>query len=85
MATYDPIRKVFLVPADDLEAVIANLRMAMREIRRLANLPLDKYERQALLTPPDHAQRSLIEVANYLGIDMDGARWGNEIDLREIS
>ena len=84
MATYDPTRKVFLVPADDLEAVSGFLRLAMREIRQLAGLPLDKYERHGLLLPPDHAQRNLIEAAECLGIDFGGARWGNEIDLREL-
>jgi hypothetical protein len=83
MSTYDPLRKVFQIPTDDMGFVGRHLLYAMREIRTVAGLPLDKYERTGLLQPADHAQRALIEVAERLGLDL-GARWGNEIDLRGI-
>lgn len=83
MATYDPLHKMFHVPLEDMESVGLHLLYAMREIRALGGLPLDKYERTGLLQPEDMAQKALINIAERLGLDL-GARWGNEIDLRVI-
>ncbi len=83
MATYDPLRNMFQIPQEDIVFVGQHLLYAMREIRTLGGLTLDKYERTGLLQPEDMAQKALINVAERLGLDL-GARWGNEIDLRAL-
>lgn len=72
----------FVVDQEGLLRAGVGLLFAMKMIRQLGELPLDKYERQGLLTNADHAQKAIIDAATALGIDL-GAQWGNELDLRE--
>lgn len=72
----------FTVDQDDLQSATHGLLFAMRKIRKLAGLPLDKHERTGPLSAADHAQKAIIDAAAALGIDL-GAQRGNELDLRE--
>ena len=80
--TYDAQRDRFALAHSDLQRSATMFRSALRNIRKLAGLPLDRYARTGPLAPADHAQRDVIEGAEVLGIDL-GGRWGNEIDLRD--
>ena len=84
---YNPKNKTFGIERDRLDMIYLCLRYALKSIREMAGLPLDKYKRDELgpadqLGPVDHAQRAIIEAAENIGIDM-GGKWGNEIDLRD--
>jgi hypothetical protein len=72
----------FTVSASDLQSAVDSLTYAMRHIRKLAGLPLDKYNQDGPLSDADHAQRGIIDAANRLGIDL-GADWGSDLDLRD--
>ena len=74
--------KAAVIPIDTLDRVGGLLLDTLAAIRAAYNLPLDKYELQGGLGQADHAQRDVIEIAEQLGIEL-GARWGNEIDLRD--
>ncbi len=71
-----------VVDQEGLQRAADGLLFAMKKIRILGELPLDKHERGALITNADHAQKAIIDAAAALGIDL-GARWGNELDLRD--
>lgn len=79
--TYDPIKKVIQIKPADAELAIHSIRYALRHIRSMAGLPMDKYKSDGALTHADHAQRGIIQACERLGIDL-GAEWGNELDLR---
>jgi hypothetical protein len=79
---YHAPTKKLTVDVDTLEYVALAMRCSMRHMRTAAGLPLEPYERDGQLTEADHAQKILIDAAEKLGIDL-GARWGNELDLRE--
>ena len=81
MITYNAQTKNLEIPAATLERVSYELIYTLRSIREMAGLPMDKYERPGPLEPADHAQRAVLEIAMALGITL-GAKWGNEIDLR---
>lgn len=72
----------FTVEQKDFKFAAMCMREALKGIRKLAGLTLDKYTRTGVLTEADHAQRAIIESAEVLGIDF-GVRWGNELDLRD--
>ena len=78
---YNPKNKTFGIERDKLDMIYLCLRYALKSIREMAGLPLDKYKRDEL-GPADHAQRAIIEAAENIGIDV-GGKWGNEIDLRD--
>ena len=68
----------------DLEYAAQMFLWSIKQIRIACNLPLDKYTRDGgLLTDADHAMRGIIEGADRIGIDL-GARWGNELDVRDV-
>lgn len=81
MITFNAQTKSLEIPVATLERVSCELTYTLRSIREIAGLPMDKYPRPGPLEPADHAQRAVLEIANALGINM-GAKWGNEIDLR---
>lgn len=80
---YNPKTKSFEISQSDLELISMELTYAMRGIRELAGLPMDKYQNtpNTGLTAADHAQKGIIDAAKHIGIDM-GGDWGNQIDLR---
>ena len=79
---YNPSLDAAVIPMDELKSIGTLLLDALVEIRNAYELPLDKYERSGPLTRSDHAQKGIIEIGDRLGIEL-GARWGNEIDLRD--
>lgn len=81
--TYHAPSKKFVLDADTLAHAAASLLFAIQQIRKTAGLPLEPYARSTQLTPVDHAQKALIDHAEQLGIDL-GARWGNELDVRNV-
>lgn len=74
--------KRLTIDVDTLEYVALSMRCSMRHIRKASGLPLEPYPRDGALTEADHAQKLLIDAAERIGIDL-GARWGNELDLRD--
>lgn len=74
----------FVVSQEGLRSCSDQLLFAIKQIRLSAGLPLEPYPRQTELSPADHAQKSIIDAATAVGIDL-GARWGNELDLRDVS
>ena len=81
---YHAPTNAFIISSDTLQNVAFHIRGAMKGIREVANLPMDRYEHSGTLTPADHAQQRLITLARDLGIDL-GAEWANEIDLRDTT
>ena len=81
---YDAKTKRFTVSAQEMQLAAGSFYYALRHIRELAGLPLDRYERDGALENADHAQRGILDAAKTLGIDL-GAEWGEDLDLREDS
>ena len=79
---YHAPTKGYLIDKDALEFVALSIPYVIKQIRISAGLPLDRYERNGLLTPEDHAMRGVLEIADRLGIEI-GVRWGNELDVRK--
>jgi hypothetical protein len=80
--TYNAKTKNLEISTATLEKVGYDLFYALRCIRKMSGSPMDKYKSGNILSESDHAQKAIINVADTLGIDL-GAKWGNEIDLRE--
>jgi len=74
--------RTFVVDQEGFQRAAGGFLFAMKMIRELGELPLDKYQRNGLLTNADRAQKAIIDAAAALGIDL-GAQQGNELDLRE--
>lgn len=81
--TYDPKTKTLRVKPDDMARAYDSLMWALKNIRLTAGKPLDKYEKPGPLEPVDFAMKGILDAAGALGIEMD-ARWGNELDLRNV-
>lgn len=81
--TYDPKTKTLRVKPEDLDRAHASLMWALKNIRLTAGQPLDKYEKPGPLEPVDFAMKAILDAAEALGIEMD-ARWGHNLDLRDI-
>jgi hypothetical protein len=79
---YHAPSKGFTVTSDELEHAVGSLTYALRHIRKLAGLPLDRYKKGCCLDDAEHAQRGILDAARKLGIDM-GAEWGSDLDLRD--
>ena len=78
---YSPELDAVIIPMEKLKPAGYFLLTAIAEIRKAYGLPLDKYERTGQLEASDHTQKSVIDAAECLGIEL-GAKWGNEIDVR---
>jgi hypothetical protein len=81
--TYDPKTKTLRVRPEDMERAYGSLMWSLKNIRIAAGKPLDKYDKPGPLEPADFAMKGIIDAAEALGIEMD-ARWGNELDLRNV-
>ncbi len=81
---YNPIKKCLEIPVENAQEVYFLLLYALKHIRIVAGLTLDKYEKDGALENVDHAQKAVIDLAISLGIDL-GVKWGNELDLRNVS
>lgn len=80
---FDPIKKSFTISEQDLILTYHTLIFALENIRKMANLPLDKYERKhACLEPVDFAQKAIIDAMNTIGLKVN-ASWGEQLDLRK--
>jgi hypothetical protein len=79
---YNANTKQLEIKLETLEIVSHELRYVLRCIRELADLPMDRYKRGGPLSRADHAQKAVLDAARIMGIDF-GARWGDELDLRE--
>lgn len=79
MKYHAPTRQM-TVEFGQLDRAALNAIFAIRNIRKMAGLPLTKYESPGLLEPADHAQKAIIEAMNALGVDL-GAVWGHELDV----
>jgi hypothetical protein len=80
---YHAATKGFIIDQPTLEFVALSIPYIIKNIRLGAGLPLDKYSRpNSPLEPADYAMRGLLEIADRIGIDL-GARWGEELDVRE--
>lgn len=81
---YNPKSKSIEIPQNALDMVYHELLYAIRNIRQLAGLPLDKYKKEPGegFTPADLAQISILNAAKAIGIDM-GAQRGEQLDVRE--
>jgi hypothetical protein len=80
---YNGKTKRFEITVENLDMAYLAIRYALRNVRQIADLPMDRYDkgRHEALTPADHAQRGILDIAKMIGIDM-GAEWGDQIDLR---
>lgn len=79
---YDPFKNTITITPEEAQRAAHLMIYALRNIREMAGLPLDKHERPGMLEPVDHAQRGILDAAKALGMDL-GAEWGNELDLRK--
>lgn len=79
---YNAQSESFEISPENLKLAAYALEHALHHIRKIAGLPLDKYERTGCLTSADHAQKGIIDAGKAVGIYL-GADWGNELDLRE--
>lgn len=81
---YDPIKNRITITPEEAQRAASSLIYAIKSIRECAGLPMDKYERESgFLEPADHAMKGILDAAADLGIDL-GAKWGNELDLRNV-
>lgn len=79
---YNAKTKGFSVTAEEMKLAAGSFYYALRHIRQLAGLPLDRYKSDGPLDHAAHAQRGILDAAKTLGIDL-GAEWGEDLDLRE--
>ena len=76
--------KSFTITQKELEMASCSLIHALKHIRQLAGLPLDRYHHEGPLENADFAQKAILDAAKEVGIDL-GAEWGDQLDLRTIS
>lgn len=81
--TYNAQTKQFEITPLNISLSATYLLLAMEKIRKLAGLPLDRYDDKMPISEAGHAQRNIILAAKELGINL-GGELGNEIDLRKI-
>lgn len=81
----------YIAKSDCFSVTQENLRFAsmcflhaIKDIRKHAGLPLSPYKKDKALEWYDYAQRSILEGAKTLGIDL-GGEWGEQIDLSNLS
>ena len=79
---YHAQSKRLVIDVKTLESAAIHLRYSLQKIREVANLPLTPYKQEGALTAADYAQKTLLDLAELLDIDM-GARWGNDLDLSD--
>lgn len=76
--------KSFTITEKELQHASYCLLWAIKHIRIIAKLPLDKYKKEHVgLTDADFAQKGILDAANAMGIDL-GAEWGEQLDVRGI-
>lgn len=73
--SYNPTTKTFQIPENRIQLVFMLLKSTMKSIRKMAGLPMDKYQRAGSLKDVDFAQKSILDTAKVLGLDI-GGEWG---------
>jgi hypothetical protein len=75
----------FTIDREAIGQAALNLRYALKTIRKIAGLPLDRYAKpKGALTDACYAQITILEAAETLGIDLGVTRHRfNELDLRD--
>ena len=78
---YNFVTKGFTITERHIKSASYKFINALRYIRKMNGLPLDRYHSDGVLTEADQAMKGVIDGAKHLGINL-GAEWGNELDLR---
>lgn len=72
----------FVADPQSLKHAADDIRHAMRLARELGGKPLEPHKRKGVMTASDHLERTLIDLASSMGIDL-GCTWPGQLDLRE--
>lgn len=81
---YCPVKDKLMISTSDAQSAFYLFKHALKKLRLLAELPLDRYESSGLLTNHDHAAIAIIEAASKLGIDFGVTPHDhNLLDLRD--
>lgn len=80
---YDPKTKTLRVRPEDMDAAYGSLMWSLKNIRETAGLPLDAYQDPGTLDAPHFAMKGILDAMEKLGMEAP-ARWGHEIDLRNV-
>lgn len=79
---YHAPTKCFVIEPAAIERVALEIRYAMQGVRKLAKRPLEPYKRDGAMSHACHVEKTLLDIAAHIGIDM-GAQWPGQIDLRD--
>ena len=83
--TYDPDKKAFIIPMEDIGRITHQLLWAMKHVRKASNLPLDAYEESpGLMQSADFAQNGIFDALVALGVSLPANRYF-ELDLRKYT
>lgn len=77
---YSHVHKSLIINQKEIELLTDNIIHAMKKYRESLSIPLGKREKDGPLEDVDHAEKSIIEGLESIGIDL-GVKWGSELDL----
>ena len=77
---YSAIHKSFLISPDELERATEDIKFAMKTVRAMQGVTLQKRASSGPLEEIDHFERSMLRLAETFGIDF-GVQWGCDLDL----
>ncbi len=81
--TYDPDKKAFVIPVQDMERAVGQMLWAMTHIRLAGGLPLDSYkDHDGPMTSYDFAQSGIHDAIKVLGVSLNSDRF-HLLDLRK--
>lgn len=82
---YCPVKDKLMINTSEAQYAYFLLRMALKNLRKVAGLPLDKYQKTGFLTEHDSAAIAIIEAGNSIGIDFGVTPHNhNNLDLRDL-
>lgn len=82
---YNPRLKALVISTKEMDQTFYLIMYALKNMRKSAGLPLDKYDREGPLTDHDHAAIAIVELGINMGIDFEVTPHNhNKIDLREF-
>lgn len=73
-----------IISHSDFEKIATLCQLAIQRVRQGANLPLKGYEPEEHLSPVDHAQECIFDIAKQLRINLD-AEWGVHADVSVLN
>jgi hypothetical protein len=79
---YNPVTDKLEIDTKAAQRAYHTAIYALRHIRALAGLPLDKYDQHGPLEHADHAQIGVLQAMEDLGIKIIDHMRYNELDLR---